>query len=231
MGAIPNSLRGLAFFSGLSPEEFGTVSAAMETVEMAPAAIVFNEGDAGDRAYVVAAGAVEVFTRICGDVEKTLLTLRPGGVFGELSLFTGEARSATAKVIEPATLLSLAAPAFEGLVARHPAVAGKLMRSLLVTLAGRLRHTTELYRQAVAWGLDVGAVTELNFHQLITEQVHLSVELLNGNTVNGVLLKVEKGAVGHELLVKTQESQFTIIPYAAVARVAFARQSIGPRDS
>ncbi len=225
MAAELSILKGLAIFDSLSGTQLAAVAGAMVQSDPKAGEPVFREGEPGDSLYVVISGVVEITTRITGDVEKTLIALRTGGVFGELSLLTGDARSATATATADTVLLSLDAAAFESLISRHPAVGRKMMSHLLSVIAGRLNLTTNLYRRAVAWGLDIGNVIQLNFNELITEQIEVAIELASGRTLAGTLLKVEQGPVGYELLLKTEGEQFSIVPYHAVVSVSFAQQA------
>ena len=68
-----------------------------------------------------------------------LAELRAGQLFGELAMFRGERRSATAEVIEPATALALLASDMQRLVRRNPDLALKLLASL----AERVSRTNE----------------------------------------------------------------------------------------
>ena len=217
------ALSALEIFSACSPAELAVLTNAMQRCEFAAGSAIFPEGAPGDSLCVVLSGAVEITTRICGDVEKTLETLPAGGVFGELSLLTVEARTATAKAREPSVLLTLNRDAFESLWVEHPLLCGKLMRHLLTITARRLATTTELYRRAEAWGIEISGVIGLNYHELMTSQANLAIELSSGTVQHGVLLKVEKGPVGHELLLKTSDGQFVVVPYQAVTSITFAR--------
>jgi CRP/FNR family cyclic AMP-dependent transcriptional regulator len=62
-------------------------------------AIIFDEGSAGDRAYIVRSGKVRIF-RVDDAGHETLLTaLGPGEMFGEMSLFERKPRSASAQAV------------------------------------------------------------------------------------------------------------------------------------
>jgi CRP-like cAMP-binding protein len=59
-----------------------------------------------------------------------LAELRAGMLFGELAMFRGDTRSATAEVIEPAAAVALLAADVQRLIRRHPELALKLLASL-----------------------------------------------------------------------------------------------------
>ena len=68
-----------------------------------------------------------------------LAELRAGGIFGELAMFRGETRSATAEAIEPTEAVALLAPDVQRLIRGNPEIATKL----LAALAERVSKTTE----------------------------------------------------------------------------------------
>lgn len=70
---------------------------AQEEVYGQGVAIVW-QGEPGDRAYVLVEGKAEVVVA-SQDGSVALGTLGPGAVFGEMSLLTGRARSATVRAV------------------------------------------------------------------------------------------------------------------------------------
>jgi CRP/FNR family cyclic AMP-dependent transcriptional regulator len=101
--------------------------------------ILFREGDEGDTCYLVRTGAV-LLTREHQDGRMVALAeFRVGGLFGELAMFRGETRSATAEAIEDTTAVALLARDVQRLVRRNPDLALKL----LAALAERVSTTTE----------------------------------------------------------------------------------------
>jgi CRP/FNR family transcriptional regulator, cyclic AMP receptor protein len=101
--------------------------------------MIFREGDVGDTCYLLRTGAV-VLTREHQDGRMVALAeLRAGSLFGELAMFRGDTRSATAEVIEPAAAVALLAADVQRLIRRHPDIALKLLASL----AERVSRTNE----------------------------------------------------------------------------------------
>jgi small-conductance mechanosensitive channel/CRP-like cAMP-binding protein len=83
---------------------------------------IIEEGAAGQTFYVVASGTVSVTTRRGVEVTR----LARGQYFGEMSLLTGEPRSATVVAVEDAVLFELDRPGFGKLFAGHPGLATQL---------------------------------------------------------------------------------------------------------
>ena len=101
-------LKRTPLFSGLSPAELDELAqvAVPRTYEVGQ--VVFREGDQGDTCFVVRFGAVKI-TREHGGRTIALAELRAGDTFGELSMFGGEVRSATAQALEPTAAVALLA--------------------------------------------------------------------------------------------------------------------------
>ncbi len=101
--------------------------------------MIFREGDVGDTCYLLRTGAV-VLTREHQDGRTVALAeLRTGALFGELAMFRGETRSATAEAIEPTAAVALLAGDMQRLIRRNP----DLSLKLLAALAERVSRTNE----------------------------------------------------------------------------------------
>ena len=82
--------------------------------------MIFREGDRGDTCYLLRTGAV-VLTREHQDGRMVALAeLRAGALFGELAMFRGETRSATAEAIEATTAVALLASDMQRSIRRSP---------------------------------------------------------------------------------------------------------------
>jgi CRP/FNR family cyclic AMP-dependent transcriptional regulator len=105
--------------------------------------VVFREGDSGDTCYLIKSGAV-LLTREHQDGRMVAIAeCRAGAMFGELAMFRGETRSATAEAIEPTEAVALLAPDMTRLIRGNPDIATELLASL----AERVSRTTERLMQ------------------------------------------------------------------------------------
>jgi CRP/FNR family cyclic AMP-dependent transcriptional regulator len=126
-------------FGDLEPRELEQVAQVAVPRHWERGEMIFREGDKGDTCYLVRSGAV-LLTREHQDGRMVALAeLRAGGLFGELAMFRGERRSATAEAIEPTRAVALLAGDVQRLIRRNPDLALKL----LATLAELVSHTTE----------------------------------------------------------------------------------------
>jgi CRP/FNR family transcriptional regulator, cyclic AMP receptor protein len=132
-------LAGTEVFGDLEQPELEAVAQVAVPRHWERGEVIFREGDVGDTCYLLRTGAV-VLTREHQDGRMVALAeLRAGSLFGELAMFRGDTRSATAEVIEPAAAVALLAADVQRLIRRHPDIALKLLASL----AERVSRTNE----------------------------------------------------------------------------------------
>src|SRR6266581_1191021 len=91
---ILGALRRIDFLSVLSPEELETVAQQAAVRVYLPGEAVVRQGDAGAEFFIILEGTADVRRGEGGKV-ATVATLHPMQFFGEMSLLTGEPRSAT----------------------------------------------------------------------------------------------------------------------------------------
>jgi CRP/FNR family cyclic AMP-dependent transcriptional regulator len=126
-------------FHGLDERELTEVAKVAVPRRWERGEVVFREGDSGDTCYLIKSGAV-LLTRQHQDGRVVAIAeLRSGAMFGELAMFRGERRSATAEAIEPTEAVALLAPDMARLIRSNPEIANEL----LVALAERVSRTTE----------------------------------------------------------------------------------------
>ena len=92
----PAFLRDSELFENQSAEVTRAVLAQGQLLEFGPGAVVFRQGEEGDRLFVVKSGVLEVVATPTDGSEPTVVAyLGTGEVIGELALLTGSPRSAT----------------------------------------------------------------------------------------------------------------------------------------
>jgi CRP-like cAMP-binding protein len=101
--------------------------------------LIFQQGDPGDRLFVVRSGLVNVMRVSWTGEEFLLATLRPPDFFGEVAVVDGGPRSASAVALEPTTLLAIPRAPLLELMRESPS----LLESLLQVVARLLRGTLE----------------------------------------------------------------------------------------
>jgi len=167
-------LRVSDLFESQPDELLKAVLAQGQFLEFGPGAVVFRQGDEGDRLYIVKTGVLEIVMTGDGGETQPVAYLGTGEVLGELALLTGSPRSATARSPEHAVLFTLEKAVFLDLMESLPAFA----RNLCLVLAKRLEATTLKVPRAVAKQLQ----GNLRFFDLAT-----IIQTLIGSHQTGVL--------------------------------------------
>ena len=132
-------VRKAPLFTALDDEAAAALRATMVQVQIGKGQVLFNEGDAGDRLYVVVEGKIKLGIKSGDGRENLLGVLGPGEMFGELSLFDPLPRTATATALTDTVLLGLGNRDLDTWLIGRPEVAKQLLRAL----AQRLRRTWE----------------------------------------------------------------------------------------
>jgi hypothetical protein len=89
---------------------------------------VFDEGSPGDGLYVLESGLVEIAARSVPGRQHRLAVMEPGEYFGEMSVFDGGARSASAIALEKSVLQFVPTPLLQELLEHSPMLAAALVR-------------------------------------------------------------------------------------------------------
>lgn len=136
-------LRALNLFARLAPEELAVLSPLLTRRTFTPGEFVFREGDPGDDLFVIARGTASVY-RVDGERSMRLITFGEGTVFGEMALLDAKPRSATVQADNAMVCYVMSRAVFDELVARHGAIALKLLTSLSQELGRRVRFANEI---------------------------------------------------------------------------------------
>ncbi|MDP4974181.1 MAG: Crp/Fnr family transcriptional regulator [Candidatus Nanopelagicales bacterium] len=136
---MDDALMQAPLFSALDAEAAAALRASMAEMRVQRGGIIFAEGEAGERMYVVLDGKVKLGHTSPDGRESLLAVLGPGEVFGELSLFDPGPRTATATAVTDTVVVGLGHADLRPWLTGRPEVA----ESLLQALAQRLRRTNE----------------------------------------------------------------------------------------
>lgn len=150
---ILETLRNCSLFKGLSAEDLEALVPLFSEKEMAEGTTVFVENMPGESLYLVRQGTIQISKMIAEGQERTLIVMGPEEVFGEMAILDGSARSATARVAEKATLLSIRKGDFEALCERNPRTGLKLMRNIIRLFSQRVKENNNEYRDMLIWSM------------------------------------------------------------------------------
>ncbi|MFO1302309.1 MAG: SulP family inorganic anion transporter [Burkholderiales bacterium] len=139
-----------ALMAGLSEDENAVIKPYLDRQLFPARAALYHEGQAGDRLYLLAKGAVTI---VAGDVEakgknRRVVTLAPGVIFGESAMIEGGTRSHTAVAEGEVVTYSLSRANLDAICERNPQLYRRLVLNMVSHMSGLLRMTTTILRDA-----------------------------------------------------------------------------------
>jgi CRP/FNR family cyclic AMP-dependent transcriptional regulator len=111
-----------------------------------PGETVFDEGDPGDKLYVIQSGEIELAREGVG-APRVVARLGPGDFFGELGVMLGKPCSTRAVAVRRTRLLELDRETLEAMCMAQPEIAIRMIRVLVSRLV-------EAERRLAALGVD-----------------------------------------------------------------------------
>jgi uncharacterized membrane protein len=159
-------LANIPLFESLTDEDLNGLTIRLEEKFYAPGDVIFRQGDEGSSLFVIEDGAVDIaYGEGAGQV--MLATLFNGQYFGELSLFDGAPRSATATAVKPTHVIRLDRDDLVDFVHKNPAAALRIIEEM----GDRLRQTNELMSRQVSRNVLQEQEENLTFGQKIADRV------------------------------------------------------------
>jgi len=145
---LAHQLRSL--FPDVGPETLEFMQRHLQWVEIAAGETLISQGAPGDSAYLTISGRLRVYVAADDQPPRMVRELSRGEVIGEMSLYTGEPRSATVVAVRDSVLVRLAKEHFEALIVSHPQVSLTFTRQMI------RRLQTEHERRPMAAPVTVG---------------------------------------------------------------------------
>lgn len=127
-------------FHGLTPGDVYRIYAKGMTHMAMKDQLVFHKDTVGNNMFVILGGTVGIF-----DGDKQIATLKMGESFGEMSLLTGEPRTATAKALEDTMLFILDERVFQKLLTKRVAV--QMLLNVSKMLGKKLKNANLMIRE------------------------------------------------------------------------------------
>ncbi len=132
-------------FSQLRSDELAEIVAFARIKLVEKKEIIFHKGDRGEQLFAVLKGRVQI-TTISEEGKEIIFNLvEPGELFGEISLFDGMERTATAMTLVASELLLINRRDFIPFLEKNPHIAIKM----LTALCQRLRQTNVMMEDAL----------------------------------------------------------------------------------
>jgi CRP-like cAMP-binding protein len=130
--------RSLPLLTGLEPEAFRVLVVAAEQRIARTSEVIVQEGEVGNRFFILGRGSVLVLAGFGTERETPLATLKAPDIFGEMCLVESFQRSATIVTAEPVLLYTLTQAALKKFSEFYPQAYTLMVHKIALTLAGRL---------------------------------------------------------------------------------------------
>ena len=154
-------------FQLLDADERSALAKLMEHARFPAGHRIFQEGEPGDRMYVICSGVVELATTDKLGQKLILATAGRGDLFGELALLDHGGRTARATVLEESELLVLDRATLIDFIRRRPDAALDMM----AVMSGRMRATTSRLRQMATRNANEEMETKVTALERITDAI------------------------------------------------------------
>ena len=142
-GTLARTLGATSIFSALSADELAALVQASEVLVFGDGEAIVTEGEAGSSMFVLRRGTAKV--QVAGSKEE-LARLGPGDFFGEMSLLTGAARTASVVALGDSELVEITAENFRRVAQHDPSI----MDRIAETMASR-RIELDKHRAGIVW--------------------------------------------------------------------------------
>lgn len=130
----------VSIFSDLNPDQLHPLISKLRRRQYQRGEVIFHQDDPADRMHIVVDGMVRISIASEDGREKDLALLRPGECFGEMAMFDGSNRSATATAADPSQTFALSRQDFMDFLEEHPEVVAKTTNML----TRRLRSVNQM---------------------------------------------------------------------------------------
>lgn len=134
-------------FKDLSTEQLSELGKLFQTKTVAEGATIFVENMQGESLYLIEKGTIKISKMLAERDEQVMAILGPDDVFGEMAVFVGGCRSATARVAEQASLFSLSRDDYNKLSEINPRLCLQLTRNIISVFSERIRSSQHEYRE------------------------------------------------------------------------------------
>jgi len=145
-GVPVGTLQEVEVFKNMTDRQRGRFAQCLEVQKFSKFETLVKEGDPGGAMYIILAGVARV-RKMIGGREDVLATLSAGEMFGEMSLFDAEKRSADVVANSEGVLLRLSEDVMREMVDKQAEVVVPFLVEVAKKLADRIRADNERHKK------------------------------------------------------------------------------------
>jgi len=138
--SVLEKLKEISFFADISDADLRHIAEIIQQKDYEEGAVIIEELTDAERFFIIYRGKIEITKRLDDGEELVLAVQSDGDFFGEMALLDEGPRSASARALEPTTVLEITRDNFETLLVKAPMMAFRIMKEL----STRLRETAAL---------------------------------------------------------------------------------------
>jgi CRP/FNR family cyclic AMP-dependent transcriptional regulator len=143
-----DEFRHCELFAGLGDQDLAEIAAIAYKETYATGDLICAERELANQIFILCQGRVQVHIQLRSslepDGEMIIEEVEPGRIFGWSSLVKQRRFTASARALEPATVLIIDADDLNTLFDRNLHIGFVVMKQLAEVIASRLRHTREV---------------------------------------------------------------------------------------
>ncbi|PLX90522.1 MAG: hypothetical protein C0619_09460 [Desulfuromonas sp.] len=143
---VPESFRKSPICYNLTAEQVDKLFQMFTRKAVAAGGTVFLENMQGEALYLIEKGMVRLSKMLAEGDEQVMAILGPKDLFGEMAVFAGENRMASARVAEDVVLYSLGRSDYEVLAQSDCRLCLQLTRNIISVFSRRIRSAQQEYR-------------------------------------------------------------------------------------
>jgi CRP-like cAMP-binding protein len=133
-------LKEVKIFKDLSTTELERIVSIAKMQTFKAGETIIMENEIGKELYVVSDGSVRISKLVPTGEKMTFTTLKRGSFFGELSLLTQKAHSATAEAVEDTDVMVINKIDFDRFIEEAPQAGFKIFKVIIVEISELLKQ-------------------------------------------------------------------------------------------
>lgn len=147
--AIEDVLARVDLFGALSATERGRLGTTAHERRFGPGEFVVREGDTTSSMFVMESGRAAVTIHGAAGESRRLAILDPGAAFGEISLLTGEPRTATVRAVTEVTAIEIDKETLGPVLEENPSLCG-MFDAIIAERRRKAAEQVDLSREEIA---------------------------------------------------------------------------------
>ncbi len=181
--------------------------------------VLFEPGDELTRMDIVITGAVEVSIVLENGVEHLVGTLRDGAILGTAQGGHAGGAAGRARAVESCELLTFPCGSLDSVLGEHAQLALPVLNALLGQMRAMIQLAIADLKNTVRWNAEIAGIAQLSFGDLITSADGVTVELLNGRSITGRILRVDPHSHGGYVVMKCDDAKLHVVRSEAIVSI------------